>query len=618
MSADLLPWLHWARPFWLWALLAVPLILLWAWSRGRRSVDWQGQVDAHLLPHLLEAGVSRRARWPWAVVAGWVLAVLALAGPGWESQAQPLLQPQAPLVVALDLSRRITAADLPPSRLLQARAKLARLLQQREGGQLALLVYADDAYTVAPLTDDVANVALYLDALSPEVMPADGQRADRALDQAIRLLQRSGARTGRILLITDRADRDAIDAATQALSQGMRVSVLGLGTATGAAYRDGQGGVASAALDEPSLRQLARAGGGHYQRLRADDADLAALDVLRADGPPLQTGQGGGTQWRDQGYWLLPPLMLLALFAFRRRSAGVLVLALLVGMPMQQARAAAPADVRGAAQGTLWQRADQRQQQQMEQGVQAYRAGDYRSAQRFFSGIDNSEGWYNLGNTRARQGDLEGAIAAYDHALALQPGMADAEANRRVVDAARRRKADARQPGNQGQQGDKQRPGEQGRTGDDKQGNAQTQQGQTGPGQQQIGQSGQNAAQGTRGSGEPTAAQDGRDAAGRAPPAGEDDRAASTPPAGAAADPEQQQRADAQQRERMQQAMQNAPQAGADEDRQAVRGNGRTPQQREQQQAIEAWMRRVPDEPGELLRAKFELEAERRKREREW
>src|SRR3546814_17987033 len=85
-----------------------------------------------------------------------------MAGPGWRMGEQPMLQGEAPLVVVLDMSSAMLANDLPPSRLLQARAKLATLLQQRSGGQVGLVVFAADAYTVAPLTRDGAHVALFL------------------------------------------------------------------------------------------------------------------------------------------------------------------------------------------------------------------------------------------------------------------------------------------------------------------------------------------------------------------------------------------------------------------------------------------------------------------------
>lgn len=594
--------LHFLRPEWLWALLALPLILALAVYRQRRSDAWRQAVDAHLLPHLLAAGAKRRVRLPWALLLGWTLASLAMAGPSWRQQAQPMFQPSAPLLVVLDLSSRITATDLPPSRLLQARAKVGELLRARQGGQVGLVVYADDAYTVAPLTDDGSNVALYLDALSPDVMPRDGQRADRGIDWATRLMRQIGALQGQILLVSDQADSEAALAAAQARSLGLQVSVLGLGTPAGAAYRDGNGQIRQAALDEGSLRAVATAGGGRYARISADDSDLRALGVLDArDGTAAQR-PGEGKQWRDEGFWLLPPVMLLALLAFRRRAvlAAVLAVGLLPWMNDTQAQAPAT-PVSQPAQGTLWKRSDQLQHQRLAEGVQAYRKGDFATARRQFEGIDSDAGWYNLANTLAREGNYDDAIAAYDRALELHPGMADAVANRAVVDAARKRRPsgggqgpDQQKPPQNGQQ--KQPQGQQNPQGQPKQAQQQPGQGQPPSGQQGQPKAGDNHAQS-----EPQPGERGRDGQ-QAPPQVEDAKA--------------QAQADEQQRQRMQQAMQQAREGEAGKGGKPVPGGeGGTPRQREEQQAVEAWMRRVPDDPGALLRAKFQLENERRKRE---
>ncbi len=592
LASNLPDWnaLHFLRPEWLWALLALPVILALALYRQRRSDAWRQAVDPHLLPHLLAAGTRRRTRLPWALLLGWTLASLAMAGPSWRQQAQPMFQASAPLLVVLDLSSRITATDLPPSRLLQARAKLGELLRARKGGQVGLVVYADDAYTVAPLTDDGSNVALYLDALSPEVMPRDGQRADRGIDWAAQLMRQVAALQGQVLLVTDQADGEAALAAAQARSLGLQVSVLGLGTPAGAAYRDGSGQIRQAALDEGSLRAVATAGGGRYARIAADDSDLRALGVLDAREGTAAQRPGEGKQWRDEGFWLLPPLMLLALLAFRRRAvlAAVLAVGLLPWMGDVQAQASAPQP----AQGTLWKRADQLQHQRLAEGVQAYRNGDFANARKQFEGIDSDAGWYNLANALARQGNYDEAIAAYDRALALHPGMADAVANRAVVDAARKRKPS----GGQGQGQDQQKPQ------------------QSGPQKQQNDSQGKQSPQDQKdpGQGQPTPGDDktrsspqpgerGRDGQ-QAPPQVEDAKA--------------QAQADEQQRQRMQQAMQKAREGKGEQDGKPVPGSeGTTPRQREEQQAVEAWMRRVPDDPGALLRAKFQLENERRKRE---
>ncbi len=577
--------LHFLRPHWLWALLALPL--LWGlWQvRQRRGNVWRGVVDAHLLPHLLEANGKAVRGAVWLGALGYVLAVFALAGPSWRETEQPLWQAQTPLVVALDLSSSSTASDLPPSRLLQARAKLATLLRERAGGQVALVAYAGEAFTVAPLTDDAANVALFLDALEPAVMPVDGQQADRAIAWSVRLLQQAGFEQGDILLLGDHADAAADNAASAALRQGFRVSVLGLGTAAGAPYRDGQGRILHARLDAGSLRALASAGGGDYQALTANDSDLRALGVLDPNEAGASTQRGEkGLAWQDGGYWLLPPLMLLALLAFRRGGAFAAVV-LCVCLPL-----ALPAN---AAEHSLWQRADQQQHERIEQGADAYRKGDFAAAEKSFAGIDNADAFYNQGNALAKQGRYDEAIAAYDRALKLQPKMEDAIENRKVVDAARKRK------GGQNQQQQQQKSGGQGSPQDNKD--------QPQPGQQDKAR--QDKQQAQPGSQQPDSPKPQQSPSQQRVEQGKS-------PQQRAADAKAQQAADAAQRERMNQAM---AQPGKDEKskesaRQAAEAR-ETPAQREQRQAVEAWLRRVPDEPGNLLKTKFRLEYERRQKE---
>lgn len=554
--------LHLLRPHWLWALLALPaMFALWRVRRRRGSV-WQGNVDAHLLPHLLATHADARARRSWIVgVLAYVLAVIALAGPSWRLSPQPLWQSRAPLVVVLDLSSAALASDLPPTRLAQARAKIGTLLRERQGGQVALVVFADDAFTVAPLTEDAGNVALFLDSLDPDIMPVDGQRADRAIDASVQLLRQGGFDRGAIVLMTDHADDAARDAAAAAARQGYRVDVLGLGTAQGASYRRGDGTFAQARLDAGSLRAVAAAGGGRSETITADDRDLQALRVLLAgatDDAEL-TGKHGQVR-QDDGYWLLPPLMLLALFAFRRRGA-LAVLVLCIGWP--QAHAA-----------DWWQRDDQKQHARMEQGNDAYRSGDFAGAASQYQGVDSADGHYNRGNALAKAGQYPEAIAAYEEALRRQPGMEDAIANKRAVEAAMKRKPP--QGGGQGQQ-------------DAPQKNRDKQD------------------QGGQGTGSPQSKPDSRQP--RQPqsqPSDKQDQAAQQPEPDAA---EKQRQADAAQRERMQRALE---QQGRERPQPAQARPDETPQQREQRLANEAWLRRVPDDPGGLLREKFRIEHERR------
>ncbi|MUV12657.1 vWA domain-containing protein [Noviluteimonas gilva] len=592
--------LHFLRPSWLWALLALPVIAWLWWQRGRRDNVWRASVDAHLLPWLLEPASNVRTRSTLvAVLLAFTLAVLALAGPAWKQVAQPAWQSRTPLVVALDLSSSALAADLPPSRLLQARAKLATLLRERAGGQVGLLAFADDAYTVAPLTDDAANVALFLDSLSPDVMPIDGHRPDRAITRAVELMRQAGFDHGDILVLTDHGDAAANAAASQALKQGMRVSVLGLGSEEGTVVQQVGGGISRVSLDPASLRSLASAGGGRFATLSIDDADLRALGVLTSDASGATSTQGrAGRSWEDAGYWLIPPLMLLAVFAFRR-GAGVAAMLLVLCVPMGFAQA------QEAPKGTLWRRADQVAAQRMEAGESAYRAGKFDAAANAYDGLPGADAQYNHGNALAKQGQYEAAIAAYDRALRAQPNMPDAIANRRAVEAAMKRKPPSggskrNDPRSQGKQDGKQQQQQQS-------GQSQSQQ------QQQQQQAQQQSGQNGQPQQSPAPQQSGQQ------PKPSEQAGDSQQKTQAQAKPqspkqaEAQRAADAAQRERMQRALgkgkDGKPQKGE------AQARAETPQERERRLANEAWLRRVPDDPGGLLRAKFRLEYERRQLE---
>ncbi len=586
--------LHFLRPAWLWVLLALPLIAWLWWQRGRRDNVWRASVDAHLLPWLLEPASNARTRGTLvAVLLAFALAVLALAGPAWKQVAQPAWQSRTPLIVALDLSSSALAADLPPSRLLQARAKLATLLQERAGGQVGLLAFADDAYTVAPLTDDAANVALFLDTLAPDVMPVDGHRPDRAIARAVDLMRQAGFDRGDILVLTDHGDAAANAAAAQAARQGMRVSALGLGSEQGTVVQQVGGGISRVSLDPASLKALANAGGGRYATVSIDDSDLRALGVLHADAAGATSTQGrAGRSWEDAGYWLIPPLMLLAVFAFRR-GAGVAAMLVVLCVPMGLAHA------QETPQGTLWRRADQIAAQRMESGEAAYHAGKFDAAENAYDGLPGADAQYNLGNALAKQGRYEEALSAYDRALRARPDMQDAIANRKAVAAAMKRKP----PSGDSKRNDPRAQGKQdGKQQQPQSGAARAQQQQKQPrsaqqgGQPQPSQSPQRSGQQPQPSPGSGQAQQQAQAKPESPKQAQAQRAA-----------------DAAQRERMQRALGQGKDGKPKQGQSQARAE--TPQERERRLANEAWLRRVPDDPGGLLRAKFRLEYERRQLE---
>lgn len=547
------------RPAWLLALLALPLLLLMLRRARRAAGAWRDAVDPHLLPHLLDRGTGRARRAGAASpLLAFVLAVLALAGPSWREVEQPLWQSQVPTVIAADLSSASLATDIAPSRLARLRARITAQLAAHGGGPIGLVAFAGDAFTVTPLTEDVANVALFVEALQPDVMPVDGQAVDRAIAWSRELMQRAGSTRGHIVVLTDHADAAAQRAAANARAAGFTVSAVGLGTPAGADVRSPNGARVRVALDEASLRALARAGGGRYAQLAADGGDAAAF-------APPGDGDGGATDGRertrvrqDGGFWLIPPLMLVLLVAWLRGAAVPLAVVAFAALLLPlQARAADP-----------WRRPDQQAHAQVLRGVDAYRRGRFEQAAEHFARTDTAVADYNRGNALAKAGRLEDAVAAYDEALRRAPGMVDARANRDAVMAAMRR-----QGAGEGDARDDRRGGASDRGDPDSRRTPKN----DGPGQPGAGQG-----------------------------------PAAPPPR----DPAAQARADAAQRERMRaaQAKAQSQQPGNPGGRAGPPPPEQTPEQRERRLSNDAALRRVPDEPGSLLREKFRLEYERRQR----
>lgn len=467
MSELMISQLQWLRPWWLLLLLATPLVYWLARHRGDGDSGWSALIPRHLLAPLLpepqhSAADQRkvltkmpRIASPLAAVLAFSLISLALAGPVWRQAPSPAAPPANSLVIVLDLSLSMLATDVQPNRLTLAKRKVRDILAARQGSLTALVVFAADAHSVTPLSDDSATTESMLAVLDPLIMPAAGNRADLAVRKAMDLLERGAPGNGRILLITDDVQPRYRQAITELLTGSrFQLDTLTVGTRAGGPIpladrgfiRDGDRIVISQAAPD-ALAQLASTNGGRSATLTLDGRDLSTLavsglnaafaktDAARLD--PAKTRQR--SQWQEDGYWLLWLALPLLLLIWRRGALALLALALLPTLP-QPAQA--------LSWGELWQREDQRAPALIEQdpkqaakqlqtpewrGTALYRGGEFEAAGERFAEVPGADGAYNRGNALAQAGKLESAISAYDQALSLQPQHADALANRALV-----------------------------------------------------------------------------------------------------------------------------------------------------------------------------------------
>jgi Ca-activated chloride channel family protein len=557
--------LHFIRPAWL-LMLPLAVLLPWLWKRSRRPAgDWGRVCDPHLLQWLSVKQVDQAGHGagPWLAGLALLIATLALAGPAWQKLPDASYAARDARVVALDLSRSMLAEDLRPNRLTRARFRLADLLEETEEGQVGLVSYAGDAYVVAPLTSDMNTIANLLPALQPDIMPVAGSRADRAMDMAASLLERSGFQHGELLLVTDSATSRDAARARELRDRGIVTSVLAVGTPKGAPIPSGGGFVSDRAgnvviahMDRDALRAVAEAGGGRYSELGATDA----MPWREHDGSEFEKRDDAlGERWKDAGPWLVLLLLPLALLGFRRGLFFVLPLLALNGI-------LAPVTAQAGLWEDLWQRKDQQAYEALQHddaqaaaalaqdpslsGEAWYRSKEYASAQDAWSGAPTADGHYNRGNALALMGEYDAAIRAYDAALAEQPGMQDALHNREVVEKLMEKQQQEQQQQQQQQEGDQDQSSGSQSDSEQQEGDASEQS------QDQQGQEGDQADQ--------------------------------------------------------QDAQQQQDQQGEEGQQDAQQQDYSESWSEEDAQAMEQWLRRIPDDPGGLLRRKFRSQHQRR------
>lgn len=455
---------HFLRPWWL--LLLVPGVLLpLLWSRRHdlaRRLD--GIIAPHLLQHLVITPLDpHRVRPVQLLGAVLVAGAVAASGPTWEQDRPAFLENRAPLILALDLSPSMAANDVPPSRIEAAKHKLHDLIQRRPGSPTALIAYAGSAHLVLPATQDAGLLDSFLQALAPGLIQRSGKDALGAIEIAKRLLAAEQA-PGTLVLLTDGADKEQFDAIDKALrGSDLQVLVLAVGSQDGGLLAGGQQDSADrpllATFDAEGLKGLADAADAPLGSLTLNDDDLDWIELHAQQ--HFQAAQGDEQQlhWKDAGYWLCWPLLLLVLLSVRKgwkvHWMSALLLAVgLSGLP-EPARAGPLADAfftadqqgRWAFEHEHYPQAAAHFRDPFWKGLAAYRAADYPLALASFARLDSAPAYFYLGNTYVRLSKFDQAIGAYRQALARQADFPAATANLALAQALQKDREDQQKAG---------------------------------------------------------------------------------------------------------------------------------------------------------------------------
>jgi Ca-activated chloride channel family protein len=315
--------LYLALPF--LGLLALAAFALW---RDKRDLKALGHHNLLLSPRL--AWARRLAK------GGLALASLFLVlGGALRPQGKPvpedLESSGIDVMVLLDTSKSMLTEDLGPNRLEAAKRTVMDWMEGREGDRVGLTVFAGEAFTQVPLTQDLQAVGLVLEQVDVDAVDRGGTDIGEGLRVALESFSNEEAKRGKaILLLTDgepTADAsDLEEACRQAKAKGVPVVAVGVGTRRGKPLpdgvsfwgetqykRDSRGNLKISRLDEENLKRVARITGGVM--VHGDDREGLASIGKAMEGLQKTAMKGKGAVKREElspalGAWAAALLLL--------------------------------------------------------------------------------------------------------------------------------------------------------------------------------------------------------------------------------------------------------------------------------------------------------------------
>ena len=464
---------------WFLATITPLLMAFFWWSSARRRQLISQFVQSRLLASLTVGVSARRQQIKNSLLVATVgLLFLALARPHWSYDWQDASQQGLDIVVAVDTSRSMLAADLTPDRLTRTKLAIRDLLLKARTDRLGLVPFAGTAFIQCPLTVDQEAFQQNVNILDVDIIPEGGSDVGAAIDTAASAFEVGEGTFHVIVLFSDGEDHNdrAVKAAEAAAKKGIRIFTVGVGTPGGellqvkdargtkSFLRDGENNVIKSRLNEALLQEIAGAGGGFYLPLGGPDT----IDTLYERGlAPLPRGELAAAKIKrpiDRFQWPLGLAMLLLvieLFVPERKRVtrddvkaaapkpfwqAAILLLLATGTAMGSPRSARRAYDKGDFSTSLEQyrqllkKGSTDSRLQYNAGAAAYQAGNFDDAASYFTEAQTAgdlklmqQAYYNRGNALYRQGEAslkedqeaamerwQKAVEDYESALSLK------------------------------------------------------------------------------------------------------------------------------------------------------------------------------------------------------
>lgn len=411
---------HFLRP---WVLLFFILPIIFYFKKiGLKNLysSWENICDKNLLDFLL----SDKARHKKISIGkyfytGLIAAIIAAAGPSWKKIEIPTFVIENPSMIVLSLAQDMQLTDVSPSRLGRSKFIISDIADSLPEGQFGLEVYSQEPYVITPLTDDVKIIKSLLPQITPDIVPDQGDRLDRAIDLAIERFKSAGYSSGNIILF--------------ASDIGQRFD-LALEKAEAAAKLKYSLNIFDASFyGNDKLQLLAEKGNGLYMSIKNPDISKLVGKVKTENQDKIALSQNLRSTFLDYGYYLVF-ICLICMMPFFRR--GLLILFLCCFSLQAHAGLFMNNNQEGLSlfEQQQYDKALEKFDNSLWKGVTLYKMDKQEEALKEFSKEKTDKNLYNAGVILTKMCKYEEALKMFNEALELNPKNEDATYNKKVLE----------------------------------------------------------------------------------------------------------------------------------------------------------------------------------------
>jgi Ca-activated chloride channel family protein len=418
-------------PIYLYLLVLIPILALIRFvsyrnQRKRLRKFGDPQLLKELMPDVSRFRPSVKF---WLLLGALALLIVMLARPQMGTKISHEKRVGIETIIAMDISNSMLAEDVVPSRLDRSKMMVENLVDHFSNDKIGLIVFAGDAFVQLPITSDYVSAKMFLSSIDPSMMATQGTDIARAIEMATHSFTQEEGIGKAIIVITDGENHEggAVEAAEAAKDLGMRVYVLGVGSANGAPIpitgtgdymKDRTGNTVMSALNEEMCKQVAQAGGGAYIHVENNSAAQQQLDNELDKLAKKETSTAVYSEFDEQfqAVGILAILLLILEICILDRRNPLLKRVTLFGRKKAVAILLLMMAMSASAQTD---------RQYIRQGNKLFRSGDYPNAEvAYRKAIEknpkNPQAVYNLGNALMAQKKDSAAVVQFESASKLE------------------------------------------------------------------------------------------------------------------------------------------------------------------------------------------------------